>query len=75
MRIKLLTAMADFRRVWPAGAVINHPDDDALRLIERGHAEPVRDESPPDIPAPTRGEQTVRRPNYERRGTSRSINP
>lgn len=71
MRIKLLTAMADFRRVIPAGSVINHPD--ALRLIERGHAEPVRDEPPPEIEAPTRGEQTIRRPKYERRGSKRTF--
>lgn len=71
MRIKLLTAMADFRRVWPAGSVINHPDADAQRLIERGHAEPVRDPLPIEEP-PTRGEQTIRRPNYERRGSKRT---
>lgn len=71
MRIKLLTAMADFRRVWPAGSVINHPDADAARLIERGHAEPVRDDPSPEIEAPERGENTMRRPGYERRGGNR----
>ena len=69
MRIKLLTAMADFRRVHPAGSIINHPDADAERLIELGYAEPIRDEPSPELP--TRGEQTIRRPNYERRGGNR----
>lgn len=73
MRIKLLTAMADFRRVIPAGSVINHPDADALRLIERGHAVLIRDEPPsPSESIPARDEHAIRRPAYERRGNRRS---
>lgn len=70
MKVKLLTTMATSKRAWPVGAIVDLPQSDACRLIERELAEPVRDGSP-EIQAPARGEQAVRRPGVERRGPAR----
>lgn len=70
MRVKLLTTMATSKRAWPVGAIVDLPQSDACRLIERDLAEPVRD-VPPETHAPARGEQAVRRPGVERRGSVR----
>ncbi len=41
MKVRLLTGLSGSEGSWLQGEVIERPDAEALRLIERGYAEPV----------------------------------
>lgn len=57
MKIKLLVSRATATGAENRGDVIEAPDAEAIRMIEAGQAEPIREDSP---------ERAVKKPKAER---------
>lgn len=57
MKVKLLIAMAGVHHAFRPGQIVDLPDADAERMLDRGLAEPVDDQSVPAAKLP------VDRPN------------
>lgn len=58
MRIELLTDLTTIYRAYRPGDVVDFPKADALRLINRGLASPVRGQKP-ELAVASRGERAV----------------
>lgn len=66
MRVKMLQTFAGPGGVWPAGSEQDFPADKAKRMIEGGHASPVRSVEVERATAPE-AEQAVTQPTPKRR--------
>lgn len=66
MRVKLTTVYSTLRRAYQAGDEIDLSDSEAIRLIERELAQPVRGEQRELAIAPA-GEQAVKRKSSNRK--------
>ena len=64
MRVELLAVYSTLRRAYQPGDTIDLPDADAIRLIKRELANPVRDAQTELAIAP-QGERTVQRTKTE----------
>jgi hypothetical protein len=60
MRVELLAIYSTLRRAHQPGETLDLPDREAIRLIERGIARPVRTEQP-ELAVLPRPERAVRR--------------
>jgi len=60
MRVELLTVYSTLRRAYQPGETLDLPDDEAIRLIERNLARPLRAE-PTETAVRPRAERAVQR--------------